>query len=130
MDVANLVRLYEGTNTDNWAAFLEGKDDALRNGVSNEMVDAMKGREELRGKLAAADEMWTVGGDASRLFLVSMTKSDKRGGAVHEHALVPESDPETEEYGRATPMDVAGHVCDAPKCACGLLCASRKVNGR
>lgn len=130
VDVANLIHLYEGTDTDDWAAFLEGKDDASRYGVLDEMADATEGLADLRSKLAAADEQWAAGRGASRLAPVSVSGSNEHGGAVLKHASVPKLDPGTGANGGVKQTDVAGRACDLPKRASRFIRASRKMNGR
>lgn len=87
---------------------MEGADDASH----DEMAEATEGLAGLHSKLAAADETWAAGGGASRLVPATVLGSDKRGGAVPEHASMLELDPGTEENGGAMP-----HVQERAECA-------------
>lgn len=84
MDVVHLICLYEGTDTGDWAAFLEGVNDVS----CNDMADATEGFAGFCSKLSAADETWAASG-LSCLVLVTMLGSDERGGAVPKNSLVP-----------------------------------------
>lgn len=55
-------------------------DIALVDEVSHGMADTEEGLAEFCGKLAAADEKWAAGGDASHLVLEFASKSKALGG--------------------------------------------------